>query len=108
MANVILPAPLGLNFKNGFVQIIDGVAAPTKETRYGINPANLQPNAEVPIATSQDLDRAVDSARQAFSLWSKVPYEERKSAVLAFANAASQLSTEFRDLLIQENGKPVR
>ncbi|KAJ5257251.1 hypothetical protein N7478_013355 [Penicillium angulare] len=107
MANEIPLTSSGLNFKHNFVQIIDGIAAPTKETRHGLNPANLQPNAEVPVAPSQDFDQAVDSAKQAFKTWSKVPYEERKGAVMAFANAASQLSTDFRDLLVQENGKPM-
>lgn len=107
MANGILSTSSGLNFQSNFIQIIDGVAAPTKETRHGINPANLQSNAEVPVATNEDLDRAVDTAKQAFRTWSKIPYEERQSAVLAFADAIEKLSTQFRDLLVQENGKPV-
>ena len=97
-----------LSFTDNFVQIIDGKSAPTDKTRHGINPATLEPKPEVPIATEQQLDQAVESAKKAFKSWSKTPYEERKKAVLAWADAINALKTEFRDLLISEQGKPVR
>ncbi|KAJ4177593.1 hypothetical protein NW759_017415, partial [Fusarium solani] len=96
-----------LDFKDGFVQIVDGKSAPTKETRHGINPANLQPKAKVPVATENDLDLAVKAAKRAFKVWSKLPYEDRRRAVLAYADALDSLRTEFRDLLISEQGKPI-
>ncbi|KAJ0150301.1 Uncharacterized protein HZ326_7123 [Fusarium oxysporum f. sp. albedinis] len=37
-----------LDFASGFVQIINGEPSITKETRYTVNPANLQPKEEVP------------------------------------------------------------
>jgi acyl-CoA reductase-like NAD-dependent aldehyde dehydrogenase len=95
-----------LDFTGGFVQIIDGKPSTTQETRYTVNPANLQPKEDVPVATKDDLDHAVDAARKAFSTWSKVSYEDRRSAVLAFADAVEQVKTDFRDLLVSEQGKP--
>lgn len=97
-----------LDFNEGFVQIINGKSAPTGSTRHGINPANLKPKAEVPVATQESLDAAVEAAKKAFKTWSKVPYEERRKAVLAYADAVEAYKTEFRDLLISEQGKPVR
>lgn len=97
-----------VDFQGNFVQIINGKSAPTKVSRRGINPATLDPMAEVPVATQEDLENAVTAAKGAFKVWSKTPYEDRRSAVLAFANAIESLSTEFRDLLISEQGKPVR
>ncbi|KAG7406120.1 putative aldehyde dehydrogenase FUS7 [Fusarium oxysporum f. sp. rapae] len=91
-----------LDFTGGFVQIIDGKPSVTKETRHTVNPANLQPKEEVPVATKDDLDHAVDAARKAFRTWSKVSYEDRRSAVLAFADAVEQVKTEFRDLLVSQ------
>ncbi|PNP60643.1 hypothetical protein FNYG_14627 [Fusarium nygamai] len=91
-----------LDFTGGFVQIIDGKPSITKETRYTVNPANLQPKEEVPVATKDDLDHAVDVARKAFRTWSKVSYEDRRSAVLAFADAVEQVKTDFRDLLVPQ------
>lgn len=97
-----------MDLKSSFVQIIDGQVGPAKETRHGINPANLKPMGEVPVATQDDLDLAVTAAKKAFKKWSKVPYEERRRAVLAYADAVGELRDEFRDLLIAEQGKPVR
>lgn len=114
--NTLIPAPYtclskmtkpNLDFKGGFVQIINGQSAPTSKTRHGVNPATLQPHPEVPVATRDDLDRAVAAATEAFIKWQKTPYEERRSLVLKYANAMVELRTEFRDLLIAEQGKPV-
>lgn len=96
-----------LDFQDNFIQIIDGKSHPTKETRHGINPANLKPKAPVPVVTKEDLDTAVDAAKRAFKKWSKVPYEDRRKAVLAYADAIDALRTEFRDLLVAEQGKPL-
>ncbi|KAK7419294.1 hypothetical protein QQX98_003446 [Neonectria punicea] len=99
-------AAKALDFDN-FVQIIDGQVATTSQTRHGINPANLKALAEVPVATQNDLDRAVAAATEAFRKWSIVPYEERRRAVLAYADAVDQLQVKFRDLLVAEQGKPI-
>ncbi|KAI5459317.1 Aldehyde/histidinol dehydrogenase [Mariannaea sp. PMI_226] len=96
-----------LSFTDNFVHIINGKSSPTKESRHGVNPANLKPKAPVPVATKDDLDRATAAGKKAFRSWSKVPYEERKAAVLAFADAVEKLQTEFRDLLTSEQGKPL-
>jgi acyl-CoA reductase-like NAD-dependent aldehyde dehydrogenase len=95
-----------LDFTGSFVQIIDGKPSTTKETRHGVNPANMQPKEEVPVATQDDLDCAVDAARKAFRTWSKVSYKDRRAAVLAFADAVEKVKTAFRDLLVSEQGKP--
>lgn len=96
-----------LSFSDHFVQIINGKASPTERNRHGINPANLTAKAEVPVATRKDLDLAVAAAKDAFKAWSKVSYEDRKRAVLAYADAVDGHRTQFRDLLISEQGKPV-
>ncbi|RFU73366.1 aldehyde dehydrogenase [Trichoderma arundinaceum] len=96
-----------LDFQNGFVQIINGKSAPTEQSRHGLNPATQKAKPDVPLATKEDLDRAVDAAKEAFKKWSKVPYEERQAAVLAYADAVEKMRTEFRDLLISEQGKPI-
>lgn len=97
-----------IEFQESFAQIINGKSAPTKTTRQGINPATLAPLAEVPVATQSDLDSAVIAAKAAFKTWSKTPYEDRRCAVLKFADAIESLKGGFRDLLITEQGKPVR
>ncbi|KAI1872773.1 uncharacterized protein JN550_003647 [Neoarthrinium moseri] len=96
-----------LSFDRSYVQIIGGKPSPTKEVRHGLNPANLQPKEDVPLATQEDLDRAVTCAKDAFKTWSRVPYEERRNAVLAYADAVDHLRLQFRDLLVAEQGKPI-
>lgn len=92
---------------NNYVQIIDGQSSPTKQTRNGVNPANLQDLPPVPVATQVDLDRAVAAGKAAFIHWSQVPYEDRRKAVLAYADALEHLRLEFQTLLTTEQGKPV-
>lgn len=93
---------------NNYLNSIDGKLTGTKETRHGINPATGKPNPEVPVATQQDVDNAVNAAKKAFVSWSKTPFEERKKAVLAFADALEKHQDDFGKLLTQEQGKPVR
>ena len=87
---------------------INGKLATTKETRHGINPATGKPNPEVPVCTQQDVDDAVTAGKTAFKKWAKVPWAERKKAVLAFADALEKNTEDFAKLLTQEQGKPVR
>ncbi|KAJ5873849.1 uncharacterized protein N7529_002279 [Penicillium soppii] len=95
------------DLKSIYVQIIKGKSAPTKVTRHGLNPATLEALPEVPIATPDDLDSAVDAAKAAYKLWSTTPYEDRKKAVVAYADALDQYKDQFRDLLVAEQGKPI-
>lgn len=96
-----------MDFNSGFVQIIGAKRSPTQATRHGINPANLKTLPEVPVATQSDLDQAAAAGKEAFKSWSRVPYEERRTAVLGYADAIAKYRTNFRDLLTTEQGKPV-
>ncbi|RAH46665.1 aldehyde dehydrogenase family protein [Aspergillus brunneoviolaceus CBS 621.78] len=96
-----------LDLKSSYVQIVNGQSAPTATTRHGLNPANGQALPEVPVATEADLDRAVQCAKAAFRGWSTTPYEQRRRAVLAFADAIEENYTGFRELLTLEQGKPI-
>lgn len=95
------------NVFEGFYNTINGKLTSTEKTRHGINPATGKPNPEVPVATPKDVDDAVAAAKEAFKTWSKVPYEERKKAVLAYADALEKYQNDFGKLLTQEQGKPV-
>ncbi|RGP73566.1 aldehyde dehydrogenase nad+ [Fusarium longipes] len=96
-----------LNLKDNYVQIINGKSVSTQKTHQGINPATLEKNPEVPVASQDDLDHAVDAARKAFKSWSKVPWDERRQKLLAWADAVEAQKKEFAELLTSENGKPV-
>lgn len=91
-----------------FSNVIDGKLSSTKETRHGINPATAKPNPEVPVSTREDVDKAVEAAQKAFKPWAKVSYDDRRKAVLAFADALEKEKEGFAKMLVQEQGKPVR
>ena len=97
-----------LDFEGNFIQIVNGKAAPTEQTRHGINPATKQPLPPVPVATEGILNDAVAAARAAFATWSHVPYEARRKATLAYADAIEAHSVKFIELLTREQGRPVR
>jgi len=103
-----LSATKDFDVLNGFYNTINGKLTSTKETRHGINPATAKPNPEVPVSTPQDVDDAVAAGQAAFKIWSKTAYEERKKAVLAYADGIEQHAQGFAQLLTQEQGKPVR
>ncbi|KAL4981329.1 aldehyde dehydrogenase domain-containing protein [Aspergillus falconensis] len=93
---------------DNFQNTINGEQTSTAEKRHGINPATGEPNADVPVATKEDVDRAVAAAQEAFKTWSEVPFEERRKAVLAFADAVEEYADDFSKLLVQEQGKPLQ
>jgi len=91
---------------NGFYNTINGKLTTTEQTRHGINPATGKPNPEVPVSTQKDVDDSVAAAKEAFKSWSKVPVEDRKKALLAFADGLEKHVQDFAKLLTQEQGKP--
>jgi len=90
------------NYRNS----IDGELVGTSDTRHGINPATGEDNPEVPVSTQKDVDAAVEAGQRAFKTWSKTPWEERKKALLAFADALEKHASDFAKLLTKEQGKP--
>lgn len=90
-----------------FQNVVDGKLVSTASTRHGINPSNKKPLWEVPVASPADLDTAVAAGQAAFKKWKNVPYDERRKAVLAYADALEAHKDEFAKLLTTEQGKPV-
>lgn len=90
-----------------YFNTIDGKLSSTKQTRHSINPATGKPNPEVPCATQEDLDAAVEAATRAADKWAAVPYKERQAALNKFADALEAHTDDFAKLLTQEQGKPV-
>lgn len=89
-----------------FYNTIDGKLETTTRTRHSINPANGEANAEVPVASREDVDRVMEAALKAFKTWATVPYEDRQAALLDFADALEAEKEAFAKMLTQEQGKP--
>jgi acyl-CoA reductase-like NAD-dependent aldehyde dehydrogenase len=90
-----------------YYNTIDGRLSETPRNTYSINPATGKANPPVPLSRSIDVDHAVTAAKRAFKPWAKVPYRQRREAVLAFANAIERHQDDFAKLLTQEQGKAV-
>ncbi|KAL8897740.1 MAG: hypothetical protein Q9207_007062 [Kuettlingeria erythrocarpa] len=90
-----------------YYNIINNELTTTSKTRHNINPATTKPNAEVPVSTQEDVDRAVAAARAAFKPWSKVPLEERSQKLRDYADAIDSYTDDFAKLLTSEQGKPI-
>ncbi|CEL01048.1 hypothetical protein ASPCAL00640 [Aspergillus calidoustus] len=90
-----------------FYNVINNVLTSTAQTRHGINPATLQPNPEVPITTSKELDQAVSAAKAAFKKWSSTTFAERRAAINRYADSLEANTTSLAQLLTREQGKPL-
>ncbi|KAF4839347.1 putative aldehyde dehydrogenase FUS7 [Colletotrichum siamense] len=90
-----------------FYNVINGKLETTPKTRHGLNPSTLEPLAEVPLSTAEDVDRAVQAARAAQETWAETPYEERKKAVAKLGDLMEENLNEFAVMLSKEQGKPI-
>lgn len=69
------------------------------------NPATQQILAEVPLATTSEVDRAVAAAKEAFQTWRAVPVPQRARIMLQFQALLKQHHDELAEILAQETGK---
>jgi acyl-CoA reductase-like NAD-dependent aldehyde dehydrogenase len=70
------------------------------------NPATGEPFAEAPECTSDELDRAMDSAGCAFRSWAK-DENARRAALVAAADAIHRAAQDLARVLTEEQGKPL-
>ena len=72
-----------------------------------VNPATAAPFAEVPAASSRDLDDAVAAAARAAAGWAQTPLAGRQEQVRRFAAVVAAHIDELARLLTLEQGKPL-
>lgn len=93
--------------QGGFSHIINGKAYDTTgaKTLDVINPATEKSIAQVPIATREVLDEAVNHAEKAFESWSKTTWQERAKLIEAVGKEYKTLIPDLAELLVLEQGK---
>lgn len=69
------------------------------------NPATGEVIANVPMSTREDLDKAVDSAKQSFAEWKLVPVPKRARLLFCYQQLLVQHWEELAHIITQENGK---
>lgn len=94
-----------MNFNGSYSMLIDGKTVTTEKTDSVINPATEEVIANVPTATPEHLEQAVEAARNAFPAWSSRPFSERQSFLTKIGEAIQAHKDDFMTLLTREQGK---
>jgi aldehyde dehydrogenase (NAD+)/phenylacetaldehyde dehydrogenase len=73
-----------------------------------IDPATAEVVTSVAEAQEQDIDRAVETARQAFDTWSEAAPQVRERAMIDIAEIIEAHAQELAELEVIDTGKPLR
>ena len=94
-------------FKNFIAgQWVDASSGSTFENR---NPADWNDViGTFPRSGAEDVQRAVDSAKRGFALWSRTPAPLRGDVLRRIGDLMSQRKEEIADLMTREMGKPLQ
>jgi betaine-aldehyde dehydrogenase/aminobutyraldehyde dehydrogenase len=77
------------------------------ETMEVLNPSTAEVIAEVPLASADDVDRAVQAAKKALPEWLETTPAERAEALLKLAAAIDEHADELAELESRNVGKPL-
>ena len=69
------------------------------------NPANNEEIAKLPVSTEQEIEQAVQAAKEAFKTWRKVPISERARVMLRYQHLLKENHDEIATILAKETGK---
>src|SRR6478672_7956436 len=72
-----------------------------------VNPSNEEEFATAAISGSEDVDRAMKAAQQAFESWRDSTPSERQRALLRLADAMEERTDEFVKIESENTGKPL-
>ncbi len=90
------------NFYNG--EFVDSASAEDLEV---VSPLDGNLLSTVPMSTTDELNKAVASAKKAFESWGHLPIKERAQVFFRYRNLLEQNSDEITALISEENGKTI-
>src|SRR4051794_7720470 len=95
------------NYETGLALYIDGerLGAAGRSTHSVINPATGAPQAQLPLATAADLDRALDTAARGFALWRARTPDERGAVLARAASLLRERAERIATVATLEEGK---
>ena len=70
-----------------------------------VNPATQEVLCEVPAATAEEMESAIQSAREAFLEWRETPVSERARVMLRYQHLLKEHHDEIAEVLAKETGK---
>jgi betaine-aldehyde dehydrogenase len=83
------------------------VEATSNETFDNINPATGEVIARVQVASKSDVDRAVESAREGFSVWSRMTGVQRGRVLMNAVRLLRERNDALARLEVLDTGKPI-
>ena len=81
------------------------ISGSSKRTSKDFNPATGEQTAEVKLASTKDLDDAVQVAKKAFVSWSAKPPLQRARIMFKFKELIEKNSEELTKIIVSEHGK---
>src|SRR5699024_9138456 len=88
------------NFING-----QWLASSSEKTEPVYNPATGEVLANVPLSTKEELNEAVQVAKEAFKTWRDVPVPQRARILFKYQQLLVEHWDELAELITKENGK---
>jgi acyl-CoA reductase-like NAD-dependent aldehyde dehydrogenase len=82
-------------------------SASASATLDSVNPATGKVIASFPVCGREDIDRAVECAREAARWWAGLGWRERRRRLLAWKSYVTRHLDELARLVHEETGKPV-
>lgn len=73
-----------------------------------VEPATGQVYAKIPQSDSADVEKAVIAAKEAYTIWSNMPKEDRSSIMMKVARGIENRMEEFVHAESRDNGKPLK
>jgi len=77
----------------------------SKRTSKVFNPATGEQSAEVKLASTKDMDKAIEAAKTAFTSWSKKPPLQRARVMFKFKELIEKNFEELTKIIVVEHGK---
>ncbi|KAK5632580.1 hypothetical protein RRF57_008294 [Xylaria bambusicola] len=102
-----MPAPVanGDGPDLAFYNIIDGKPRSSDVKEQVVDPRTEELGWDVPVASEQDLDDAVDAARRAFKTWRFVSHAERENILQNIADCLRANKDVLAQAHMKETGK---
>ena len=99
-----------MTYQTDLKLFIDGAwaAGEGRDCHDVINPATAETIASLPLATKEDLDRALDAAERAYPGWRATDVEKRAAILHKAADYLKANAKDIGALLTQEQGKPIK
>jgi len=77
----------------------------SKRASKVFNPATGEQSAEVKLASTKDMDNAIEAAKNAFTFWSKKPPLQRARVMFKFKELIEKNFDELTKVIVSEHGK---